>query len=967
MQFRTKARAVDLLGKGQIADLPTAITELWKNGFDAYADNLTAEIFLEGYKKLTSPIFLMTDDGKGMSKQDIFEKWLVLGTDSKSRIKNEEEEGIDTLFKKPRTKAGEKGIGRLSVAFLGSPMLMLTKKMGHPLQALFFDWRLLENYNLFLDDIQIPVSEVHDLNSFTKIFEKLKKEFLQNLEVLKDSDGKQIWEKEQLKLKDKILKSVNDIVIPEFFNEEILSSLISQKEDHGSKFVIFEPEEQILSLLNSDSENNDSEFVRSSLAGFTNPFIDNKLPIKTSFPIHKTTGSDYDFLTSKGNFFEPKDFDLADILIEGTFDGKGSFNGELKIYGETMKHTFVNPRKKDERNDYGPVPIKLGYSQGLKKDSNLTQSVWDKINSKVDEYGALYIFRDGFRVLPYGRDDADFLAFDKRRSKRAGTAFFSYRRMFGYLGLERNRNNKLKDKSSREGLINNSAYRVFKDDLIAFFTELANEYFGDKANQPSIFLDPKKKLNEQNEALQEDQKRTKKEKIAYTKSLREYPKLFKEYRAKYKELLDQLSVKINETNLIYSEIEELLDNINKLDLSYIDLLPEEPKSYKPTDLQLDRLEEYEAQIIEFNETIKKDSQDLLARVQKKLEIKDLRNEFNKTAASYRASLEELFYGNKKILKDKFNLLDNEFSERTSNTLKELDFQTDKILNSIQSKQDVIDGLKLINEKFEFLREQVKKETLPLVSHIGKLGFDVDEDLVQGAYRAEYENIKHRWEQTRETAQLGVAVEIIDHEFNVLYSQINSSLDNLEGEVDGKGKSDFIHLKSFFKSLEDKYALLSPLYRISGVTSKEIKCGSIFNYLERFFERRLKDEEIDFKSTPSFNKHIIEIKEPVIHTVFINVINNALYWLRDSPRKEILLDYSKKKDEILIMNSGQPIEKHRLKKIFELFYSNRPNGRGIGLYLSKQSLEENYFEILASNEKEHNKLNGACFIIRPIVN
>lgn len=29
-QFRTKARAVELLGKGQIADFPTAISELWK-------------------------------------------------------------------------------------------------------------------------------------------------------------------------------------------------------------------------------------------------------------------------------------------------------------------------------------------------------------------------------------------------------------------------------------------------------------------------------------------------------------------------------------------------------------------------------------------------------------------------------------------------------------------------------------------------------------------------------------------------------------------------------------------------------------------------------------------------------------------------------------------------------------------------------------------------------------------------
>ena len=152
MQFRTKARAVDLLGKGQIADLPTAITELWKNGYDAYADKLKAELFKEGYNGLAKSYFTISDDGKGMSSTDILDKWLVLGTDSKSRAKLDEE-SEDTLWKRPRIKAGEKGIGRLSVAYLGNPMLMLTKKIGYPLQALYFDWRLLENYNLFLESI----------------------------------------------------------------------------------------------------------------------------------------------------------------------------------------------------------------------------------------------------------------------------------------------------------------------------------------------------------------------------------------------------------------------------------------------------------------------------------------------------------------------------------------------------------------------------------------------------------------------------------------------------------------------------------------------------------------------------------------------------------------------------------------------------------------------------------------------
>ena len=70
MQFRTKARAVDLLGKGQIADLPTAITELWKNGYDAYADNITADVYLKGYKNLKTSWFVITDDGIGMDRED---------------------------------------------------------------------------------------------------------------------------------------------------------------------------------------------------------------------------------------------------------------------------------------------------------------------------------------------------------------------------------------------------------------------------------------------------------------------------------------------------------------------------------------------------------------------------------------------------------------------------------------------------------------------------------------------------------------------------------------------------------------------------------------------------------------------------------------------------------------------------------------------------------------------------------
>ena len=68
MQFRTKARAIDLLGKGQIADLPTAIYELWKNGYDAYAKEVSAELS----KKLGRRVTLFSGKTGGKIELDYY-------------------------------------------------------------------------------------------------------------------------------------------------------------------------------------------------------------------------------------------------------------------------------------------------------------------------------------------------------------------------------------------------------------------------------------------------------------------------------------------------------------------------------------------------------------------------------------------------------------------------------------------------------------------------------------------------------------------------------------------------------------------------------------------------------------------------------------------------------------------------------------------------------------------------------
>lgn len=64
-QFKTRARALDLLGRQQIAGIPTAINELIKNAHDAYADKFDID-FLR-----CNNLLVLRDDGLGMTKEEL--------------------------------------------------------------------------------------------------------------------------------------------------------------------------------------------------------------------------------------------------------------------------------------------------------------------------------------------------------------------------------------------------------------------------------------------------------------------------------------------------------------------------------------------------------------------------------------------------------------------------------------------------------------------------------------------------------------------------------------------------------------------------------------------------------------------------------------------------------------------------------------------------------------------------------
>lgn len=964
-QFRTKARAVDLLGKGQIADLPTAISELWKNGYDAYGDNLEAFLYMKGYQNAQEPIFVLSDDGKGMSREDILEKWFVLGTDSKSRPELDQK-GDDTLGKEPRIKMGEKGIGRLAVAYLGPQMLMLTKKKNYPLEAVFFDWRILENYDLFLSDVNIPLKSIESVSHFQSTFQGLKDEFLLNFPQPTMTGGDP-W-KDQQQTKEEIITDCKNLSIPQFIIDDVIADLLSSPtRSHGTKFVIFKPDEQLIELKSftkkdevSDSREDEAgKHTMASLVGLFNRFNDLVCP-NTAFWINANDNGRYNILDFAG-FFNVADFETADHLIDGEFDELGNFSGKVRIYKKPIPHTFRPPTKyKDQKTTYGPLKIKVGYIAGLKNESLLNEEQFRYFNKKLEIFGGLYIYRDHFRVLPYGRVDNDFLRFEERRNFGAGWAFFSKRRMFGSIEITREKNPKLKDKSSREGFITNAASRDFQNDLISFFKDLARKYFGTDAEY-DYKRDQQEELKKLAEAEQQEQERDREARKNFAKKLNVLPKELEQLENEYNELLNQLEKKSNESQLVYNEVQDLLSKIENCKVKIVDYKLTKPSRFKPTQLQTKNYhsytKRYEVLVKHFD-----DSGNVLNKVRDKLKVHELFKEFEAQNELYKNRISSQFAEFDSRLEDIFRKVNTEFAVEKEKFLSDFSAKYKAIVPSDSDATQISRSMKLLENIFKDSQERIVNRVTPYFDHLERLSFEVNEDNLVGYYKTKFEEIKEEWNKTYELAQLGIAVEIIDHQFNTLYSQLADSIKSLKFQLQPNNEAEkrYKNLDTAFEHLQDNYKLLQPLYRTTGRIRKDITGLELKSYAEDFFKSRLDENKIKLSITPAAEKWTIYSYESIFKPVLVNIINNAIYWLQPVDKKEIKIDA--KDNRLIVMNSGEPIDDYMSEDIFKLFYSNRPKGRGIGLYLAKQSLSGIGFEIEATNDPKYNQLNGACFLI-----
>lgn len=135
LRWKFDVSAFRLIGRDLITDRITALFELVKNCYDANAREVTIRFINSGTEdSSTNGIIEITDDGIGMSFEDVRDKWMVIGTSNKRR---------NPVSPAPfnRRCVGEKGIGRFAVDKLGDFVTIHTKQeLSNEWLNILIDW-----------------------------------------------------------------------------------------------------------------------------------------------------------------------------------------------------------------------------------------------------------------------------------------------------------------------------------------------------------------------------------------------------------------------------------------------------------------------------------------------------------------------------------------------------------------------------------------------------------------------------------------------------------------------------------------------------------------------------------------------------------------------------------------------------------------------------------------------------------
>ena len=992
-RFRTRARTVDMLGRQQIAGIPTAINELFKNAYDAYAKHIDVDYYRP------EDLFVLRDDGLGMTLEDVEEHWLVLGTESKLRKEGGLTGAVVALGIEPREPTGEKGIGRLAIAAIG-PQVLLVSRAGRgdgpqPTIASFVNWSMFTLPGISLDEIEVPVrvfkdGSLPDSDDLDSMVDAVRENLKGLLDRVDSQDAVQIEEQ------------LNRVSFDaRFLQRRFVHSPLGHSSDTGTQFFIQPTDPMLVEELDTTPQRRRIGNLQRMLMGFTNTMMPGhkEPPVVAEFRDHKDVDStdsllsrdEYDSVIGPDEFFTPSDFESADHHFEGRFDEFGRFDGTVSVYGgEPDDYSVIWTESRGRQTECGPFDIHFAYVQGVANESRMNREAWGRLIYKLDSMGGLYIYRNGIRILPYGGVDNDFLGIEQRRSLRAGDYFFSYRRMLGAIDLPSDSSDRLGEKAGREGFRENKAYRQFRAILEHFFIQLAANYFRDDSSRGNRYKETKAHLDRQTKALQLHDRESRERRRRVAADLRNLSRRLEsdEPEVAARSIVQRVDARVGNVASIENreeqaraileaeetalqEMLELKDRYRVPDIRGVGLTDELRRQVNVYRAGYDSLDERvlgpaSRQVEEsisgtvrgLGIDINRQSRlEIMAEVGLKAARTEVGVREEDARARLNATVDRVRNAIKEATSDFENTLDGIAQRLRNADLSEL---TDAEMAGMKSEIDAeIDAV--VFEKSELLTVIARQlDTVTFTPDAsGEVITRID---VSEAMEEELLALQKRAETDLEYVQLGIAIEIIGHEFrsSVLSLRQNIRLFRAWADVNEQLAKVYNEIRLNFEHLDSYLNLFTPLHKRLYRTAIEIKCSEISKYLSELFRSRLERHQVELEATDAFLGRRLRGYPSSFYPVFVCLIDNAIHWLKDRPSPRVIrLDAID--ETIVVSDNGPGIEVQDREVIFELGFTRKRGGRGYGLYISRSVLGEAGYEI---NVAEPFDGHGATFIISP---
>jgi len=602
----------------------------------------------------------------------------------------------------------------------------------------------------------------------------------------------------------------------------------------------------------------------------------------------------------------------------------------------------------------------------------------------MERIGGLYVFKDGVRILPYGDVNNDWLGIEYRRTKSAYYYYFSYRKLFGLIQVSSATNCELKEKAGREGFQENMAFRQLKDVLEKFFVQLAADFFRKEGPRAEYFNKRKEELVRLTEAEKKRKElvKTKKEELAKqleaffqhqdsgiiadnaSKLSDKFKKRLENARhivdkeAKSKELI---SIERESTAELRSFIEQY--KIVKPRIALSKGLSKEWEDYLGAYVGLEM--KIIAPIRAFVDTevsgIAKELRETLSR---RVRINESLKDLGETAVSVikqedKKTMEVLgriTSETKEIIKDSVTAVDKELRDVVSdfNRIDIEGLSEDEIVKQRMSFENRINESR---QQYEELLATIR-EQLEAISFDGTSITQVDQ---MEAIEQKMVVLEEQADADLQLTQLGMAVEVINHEFSASIRSVRNRLQELKAwsDVNEKIQPIYTNLRASFDHLDGYLTLFTPLHRRLQRSKSNFEGADITKYINDLFEERLKKEGVVLTDSREFRKKKIFEYPSSIYPVFINLVDNAIFWLKTHKTAERKIEFLTDGEDILVRDNGPGVSLRDAESIFEMGFTRKPGGRGLGLPISRSVLRGIQYELTLDSPENG---SGATFRI-----